>query len=108
MTSFPDTGKVQQEFLKTFIYPAKGAERKEVLIGPEFGVDNSLVRLPNGLALISTSDPLSLIPSLGLRESAWLSVHLAASDLATSGFAPQYAQVVLNLPPTLQVKDFSE
>jgi len=53
-----------------------------------------------------TSDPLSLIPTLGLRESAWLSVQLMANDMATTGFAPQYAQFVLNLPTTLSVKDF--
>ncbi len=45
-----------------------------------------------------TSDPLSLIPTLGLQESAWLSVHLMANDMATTGIAPMYAQLVFNLP----------
>src|SRR5690606_2274837 len=53
-----------------------------------------------------TSDPLSLIPTLGLQESAWLSVQLMANDMATTGFAPQYAQFVLNLPATLSAEDF--
>ncbi|MGZ3760865.1 MAG: AIR synthase-related protein [Mucilaginibacter sp.] len=74
---------------------------------PSFGVDVSVVNLPNGLALALTSDPLSLIPSLGLQESAWLSVHLMANDMATTGFAPMYAQMVLNLPTSLSQDDFA-
>jgi hydrogenase maturation factor len=65
-----------------------------------------LVSLPNNLMMASTSDPLSLIPSLGLQESAWLSVQLMANDMATTGFAPQYAQFVLNLPASLSKSDF--
>lgn len=53
-----------------------------------------------------TSDPLSLIPSVGLEESAWLSVHLMASDIATTGFPPMYALFNLNLPPNLNSEDF--
>lgn len=107
MENFPDTGKVHQDFFKEIIFPACGAQREEVLTGPEFGVDVSVVKLPGGYALASTSDPLSLIPSLGLQESAWLSVHLMASDMATTGHLPQYALFTLNLPPTLRAEDFS-
>jgi len=53
-----------------------------------------------------TSDPLSLIPSLGLQESAWLSVHLMANDMATTGHAPMYGQFVLNLPSNFSSEDF--
>ncbi|HEV8513759.1 MAG TPA: AIR synthase-related protein, partial [Cyclobacteriaceae bacterium] len=80
--------------------------RKEVSTGPGFGVDVSVVDLPNGLAMALTSDPLSLIPSLGLEESAWLSVHLMANDMATTGHAPMYGQFVLNLPAHFSSSDF--
>ncbi|MBY0424305.1 MAG: AIR synthase, partial [Cytophagales bacterium] len=83
-----------------------GFGRQEVSTGPGFGVDVSVVDLPHGLAMVATSDPLSLIPSLGLEESAWLSVHLMANDMATTGFAPQYAQFVLNLPAQFSREDF--
>ena len=53
-----------------------------------------------------TSDPLSLIPTLGMQELAWLSVVLMANDMATTGQAPMYAQFVLNLPATLSARDF--
>ena len=53
--------------------------------------------------LVVTSDPLSVIPSIGMKESAWLSVHLLASDLTTSGVEPQFAMLDLNLPPEMEL-----
>lgn len=103
---FPETGKIPDEFFRSAIYPFCGSRRPEVLTPPRYGVDVSLVALPNGYEMALTSDPLSLVPSLGLEESAWLSVHLMANDMATTGKAPQYAQFVLNLPPTLPAPDF--
>jgi len=79
-----------------------------VLVGPAFGVDNAVVQLGNRRVLVATTDPLSYIPALGPRDSAWLSVHLLASDLATSGFSPQYGLFDLNLPPTLSDSNFSK
>src|SRR5690606_37373502 len=84
-----------------------GYTRKEVRSGPRFGVDVSIVELPGGMALASTSDPLSLVPSIGIEESAWLSVHLMANDMATTGFSPMYGQFVLNLPATFSKQDFN-
>lgn len=102
-----DTGKLAAVELTDIICERTGASRAEVASGPAFGVDVSMIELGNGKALIQTSDPLSYIPSLGLEESAWLSVHLMANDMATSGMAPQYGQFVLNLPAKLSRADFS-
>lgn len=101
-----ELGKIQNETFEKIIFNNCGRSRQEVSVGPAFGVDVSVVDLPNGLALASTSDPLSLIPSLGLEESAWLSVHLMANDMATTGFSPMYGQMVLNLPATFSREDF--
>lgn len=106
MEEFPATGKIQNSFFKSRIFPWRGKERSEVMVGPRYGVDVSVVQLDNGLGMAMTSDPLSLIPTLGLRESAWLSVQLMANDMATTGLAPMYAQFVLNLPNTLDAEDF--
>jgi hydrogenase expression/formation protein HypE len=100
------SGKIDHPGFEQIILPYCGQHRSEVKSGPAFGVDVSLIELPGKLGLALTSDPLSLIPSLGLQESAWLSVHLMANDMATTGFVPQYAQMVLNLPPTLTEIDF--
>lgn len=65
------------------------------------GTDNAVLGIQRGTVLVCTTDPLSYVPSLGPRDSAWLSVHLIASDIATSGFAPQYGLFDLNLPPAM-------
>lgn len=99
-------GKIERDLLEQFVRSKCGLQRKEVLNGPAFGADVSVIDLPGAMALALTSDPLSLIPSLGLQESAWLSVHLMANDMATTGYAPMYGQFVLNLPSSFSKKDF--
>jgi len=99
-------GKINHSQFEDFLKQRCGKQRDEVRVGPEFGVDVSVVDLHGGKAMALTSDPLSLIPSLGLEESAWLSVHLMANDMATTGFAPMFGQFVLNLPAHLSKNDF--
>jgi len=101
------SGKIPGGSFDELILPRLGFARSNVTHGPAFGVDVSVVSMGNGIGLALTSDPLSLIPSLGLAESAWLSVHLMANDMATTGHSPMYAQMVLNLPPTLTQSDFT-
>lgn len=104
MSSF---GKVSRSYLHRVIYTRLGSSRREVLVGPQFGVDNAVLRIGKGRVLVATADPLSFIPELGPRDSAWLSVNLLASDLTTSGFLPQYGLFDFNLPPTMTDSDFA-
>lgn len=99
-------GKIDHHLFEQFISRKCGCNRNEVNIGPQFGVDVSIVDLPGDMAMALTSDPLSLIPILGLEESAWLSVQLMANDIATTGYAPMYGQFVLNLPASFSKSDF--
>ncbi|MEQ9437917.1 MAG: AIR synthase family protein [Cyclobacteriaceae bacterium] len=109
MSAFDDnSGKIADQTFKEILLPQCGAQREEVLIGPSFGVDTSVIDIGNGMAMAVTSDPLSLISTIGMEASARLSVHLMANDMATTGIAPQYAQFVLNLPPSLSRKAFEE
>lgn len=101
-------GKIGIPLFDGTIASMSGHPRPEVRTGPRFGVDVSIVDLPDGMAMAMTSDPLSLIPSLGLEASAWLSVHLMANDIATTGHSPMYGQFVLNLPDTLSEADFKQ
>jgi len=101
-----ELGKIQHGFFDESILQNCGYKRGEVSTGPGFGVDVAVIDLPNGLAMAVASDPLSLIPSLGLEESAWLSVYLMANDIATTGHSPMYAQFVLNLPAHFSAADF--
>ncbi|MBY5959584.1 hypothetical protein KUV50_15635 [Membranicola marinus] len=100
------TGKIAPSFFDHYLHGKLGASRAEIRVGPQFGVDVSVINLPNGQSMAMASDPLSLIPTLGLRESAWLSVHLTANDIATTSHAPSYGQFVLNLPAGFSQTDF--
>jgi len=102
------SGKLTGESFQQLVRPKIGMHRNEVLHGPHFGVDTAVIDLGNNLGLAVSSDPLSLIPSIGMKASAWLSVHLMANDMATTGFAPMYAQMVLNLPTSLSLPAFEE
>ncbi|SNS57004.1 Hydrogenase maturation factor [Ekhidna lutea] len=109
MGAFEDqSGKVSAKIFKEDLLEYCGANRKEVVSGPRFGVDTAVIDLGSGEALAVSSDPLSLIPTLGMEVSAWLSVHLLINDMVTTGFAPQYAQFVLNLPVSLTRDQFRE
>lgn len=101
-----NSGKIQHSLFHDIILKNCGFEREEVRTGPGFGVDVAVIELPGNLSLITASDPLSLIPSLGLEESAWLSVYLMANDICTTGFSPMYGQFVLNLPAQMTADDF--
>ena len=95
-------GKFPIDLIEKMVYPKLGAKRTEVLVGPGHGRDNAIVRLGNNQVLVTTADPLSVIPALGFEDSAYISVHLLASDLATCGFPPQFFIVNLNLPPQMR------
>ncbi|MBI0400549.1 AIR synthase family protein [Cyclobacterium marinum] len=99
-------GKIDEHMLGNFITSRCGKPNENVRVKPGFGIDVSVVALAGDQGMALTSDPLSLIPSLGLQESAWLSVHLMANDMSTTGFAPQFGQFVLNLPATFSQEDF--
>ncbi|HYW01679.1 MAG TPA: AIR synthase family protein [Candidatus Acidoferrum sp.] len=99
-------GKFNRSTLHRLIYSHLGRKRTRILVGPNFGVDNSVQRLNDGKVLIATCDPISFIPELGAQNSAWLSVNLLASDLTTSGVMPQYGIFDLNLPPQISNSEF--
>jgi len=82
------------------IFRQTGARNPKVRQGPRSGVDTSLVEIDKKV-MISSMDPVSLIPEIGPEKSAKLSVHGIASDVATSSIQPRFAMFDLNLPPSL-------
>lgn len=92
-------GKIAPDVFARLIAPHLGAARPEVLAGPRAGHDCAIVRVGAGRVMAITTDPLSIIPAIGVEASARLACHLLASDLWTSGIPPAYATVDLNLPP---------
>jgi hydrogenase maturation factor len=95
----PALGKISPEVFAGLIAPHLGAARDEVAVGPRAGHDAAIVRIGAGRVMAVTTDPLSVIPALGLERSARMSCHLVASDLWTTGIPPAYASIDLNLPP---------
>lgn len=101
-------GKLTPAAFERLIAPHLGAARPEVLVGPWPGADCAVVRLSAGRVMALTTDPLSVIPCLGMAGSARLACHLLASDLWTSGLSPAYVTVEFNLPPHMSDESFAE
>ena len=95
-------GKISRAFFETVISRNLGARRKDIEKGPANGVDVGVVRLPGGRAMISTTDPIYIVPPYGWERAAWFAFHILASDLTTSGVAPQYATMDWNLPMDIE------
>jgi hydrogenase maturation factor len=97
----PAIGKVSAEIFDEIILPHLGRKRPEVVVGPENGVDIGVVDLGNGQVMITTTDPIFVVPPYGWERSAWFAVHILASDAATSGLRPSYITADLNLPMSI-------
>lgn len=104
----PALGKLSPEAFARVVAPHLGAARAEVLAGPRAGHDAAVVKIGAGRVLAVTTDPLSVIPALGLVRSARLACHLIASDLWTTGIPPAYASVDFNLSPDFTDEQFAE
>lgn len=105
-SSFRGLGKADRDFLGRVSLKNLGAKHKGVLVGPGVGLDNAVISTGGGRVMVVTADPISIIPSLGMEDSAWLTAHELASDVATSGVKPEFAVLDYNLPPSLRMKDF--
>lgn len=104
--SLPALGKIAPETFERLIAPHLGARRPEVLVGPRMGHDCAIVRIGAGRVMALSTDPLSMIPCLGLEPSARLACHLLASDLWTSGIPPAFAALDFDLPAGLDGEAF--
>ena len=108
MINLSKVGKFSPDLMEKIVYPRLGRKRPETLIGPNHGLDNAVIQLGCNQVLVVTSDPLSVIPVLGLQDSAWLSVHLLSSDISTCGFPPQFIMTNFALPPHMKDEEFEE
>jgi len=97
----PALGKIGRDAFDRWVAPHLGAARSEVLVGPRIGYDGAIVRVGAGRVMAITTDPLSLIPGLGPRDSARLACRLLASDAWTSGIPPAFASCSFHFPPDL-------
>ena len=94
-------GKESASFMEEVVYSSLGIRSPKVEVGPGRGLDNAVIALGRRETMIITVDPVSVIPKLGMELSAWMSVHLIASDLTTSGVDPELAVFSYNFPPAM-------
>ena len=97
----PEVGKISPEIFEHVIKPHLGKKRSTVLVGPQHGVDVGIVDLGHGQVMALTTDPFFIVPEYGWERAAWFAVHILASDASTSGLAPTYFTVDLNLPRSI-------
>lgn len=105
-TQMPTIGKISVEIFDEIILPQLGRERPEILTGPQHGVDVGVVDLGGGQVMVTTTDPIFVVPPYGWERSGWFAVHILASDAVTSGLPPKYITMDLNLPLTITRDQF--
>jgi hydrogenase maturation factor len=103
----PEIGKVSSEIFDQIILPHLGRHRPEILVGPQHGVDVAVVNLGHNQVMVTTTDPVFVVPPYGWERSAWFAIHILASDAATSGLAPTYITIDLNLPLGMNRQEFA-
>jgi hydrogenase expression/formation protein HypE len=107
MAKLPEIGKISPEVFTELIFPRLGAVNKNILVGPQHGVDVGIVRIGDR-AVAMTSDPVFIVPEYGFQRAAWFATHILASDVVTSGLPPTYLTIDLNLPMSMTEVELTE
>jgi hydrogenase expression/formation protein HypE len=102
----PGLGKIDPEFFEREIAPRLGAPRDDVALGPTAGVDFGVLDV-GGEALVTATDPLSIIPELGFETAARFALDVVLADVAVSGVSPSHLAVCFTLPPEMTDDDFA-
>lgn len=89
-------GKVPPEILKEVIFKHLCSKRREVVVGPSYGLDGAIIKVGNKL-LVTSMDPITG----ALERIGWLAVNINANDVATFGVQPTFFSSCLLLPENL-------
>ena len=100
------TGKISRAFFREHIAPQLGADRAETALGPQHGVDFGVLDI-GGQALAVATDPVSIMPGLGLERAGRFAVRIVLADVAVSGINPSHLAVGFTLPPDCRDDDFA-
>jgi len=103
MSEMPEIGKISPEIFNELIFPRLGAKSKNILVGPQHGVDVGIAEI-GGKVVSFTCDPVFIVPEYGWERAAWFAIHIIASDSVTSGLKPRYLCIDLNLPMEMTKK----
>jgi hydrogenase expression/formation protein HypE len=94
--------------MKKVVYSYLGSPSRRIVVAPGRGVDCGIISVGGRRVMIVTADPISAIPALGMKLSAWLSVHLIASDYTTAGARPEFATFEYNFPTAMSPSERKE
>ncbi len=92
-------GKVPPKVLEEIVFNYLGARRKEVVVGPSFGLDGAVIEVGNK-SLVTSMDPITG----ALEWIGWLAVNVNANDVATFGVQPAFFSSCLLLPESATEK----
>ncbi|WP_394738912.1 HypE family hydrogenase expression/formation protein [Natronococcus roseus] len=100
-----DLGKIDRQFFESRIAPNLGAERDDVVLGPSHGVDFGVIDVGER-ALVTATDPVSILPALGLERAARFALDLILADVAVSAIPPSHLSICFTLPETMSDEAF--
>ncbi|ESP89192.1 AIR synthase-related protein [Candidatus Halobonum tyrrellensis] len=99
-------GKADRDLFESAIYPNLGADRADVPLGPTHGVDFGVLDV-GGRALVTATDPLSVLPDLGYERAGRFALAFALADVAVSGVAPTHICPSFALPTGVSDDEFA-
>ncbi|WP_247729695.1 AIR synthase family protein [Halovivax limisalsi] len=102
----PDLGKIDRPFFERHVAPNLGADRADVRLGPTHGVDFGVVDV-GGRALVTATDPLSILPDLGYERAARFALDVVLADVAVSGVSPTHLSICFTLPASMTDEAFA-
>jgi hydrogenase expression/formation protein HypE len=101
-----DLGKIDRDVFRDVIYPSLGANRDDVALGPQHGIDFGVVEVGDR-AVVMAADPVSLLPELGLERAGRFALEIVLTDVAVSGIPPTHLAISLTLPPDWSDEDLA-
>ncbi|MFB6179135.1 MAG: AIR synthase-related protein [Halorientalis sp.] len=101
-----DLGKIDAAVFERVIAPGLGADRADVALGPSHGVDFGVLSVGPDV-LVAATDPLSILPELGLARAGRLALDIVLTDVAVSGIAPTHCTVSMTVPPAMPDDDLA-
>ncbi|QZP38512.1 AIR synthase-related protein [Halobaculum magnesiiphilum] len=102
----PRRGKVDRDAFESVVRPNLGAAREDVRLGPTHGVDFGVVDVADR-AVVTATDPISLLPDLGYERAGRFALSFALGDVAVSGVAPTHFCPSFALPSDVSDDEFA-
>ena len=94
-------GKLERKLLEEMIFKRLGKKRRDVIVGPRFGEDGSVIKTWSGDLVVAAMDPITGSGSM----LGWLAVNVNANDVAVMGGEPRWFSATLLIPENAGVEE---